>query len=159
MGTTKIKMSNPYPYGQPQQAPGAAEEGTRGFMSGKNAKIAAAVVGAAAVAGGAYYMYNKKKKKVTKREIMPDGSTRDIVVEVDCDPNDPEGYFVDENGAPCQQPMQQPRQQPMQQPAYGSNASIPAGTYPPPQGMAQAPSSPYGNLPPVGSNPAMPPTF
>eukprot|EP00121_Abeoforma_whisleri_P001564 Awhi_evm1s1395 len=54
-------------------------------------KIGAAVAGAALVAGvvgAGYVVYRKKKVK----QVMPDGSVREV--EVDCHPNDPEGYDV-----------------------------------------------------------------
>eukprot|EP00121_Abeoforma_whisleri_P014936 Awhi_evm1s13774 len=146
----------------------------------KNAQIAAGVLAAGAVAAGGYYMYNKKKKKkVAQRQVMPDGSTRDVMIEVDCDPNDPQGYFVEENGQPCQQqqqPMQQQQQQPPMQGSpygsqqqfgspYGSQAQLPVqgSPYGSPQlqhqqqpQQQQAPN-PYAGMPPVGSNPALPP--
>jgi len=80
---------------QPQQSQQSCEEGEEGSRGmGKKLLIGGAVIAAGAIA---YKMY-RKKKVCKKREIMPDGTTREILVEVDCDPNDPDGFEVDENG-------------------------------------------------------------
>eukprot|EP00122_Pirum_gemmata_P021311 Pgem_evm1s19862 len=82
----------PYQPQQYQQPCEEGEEGSRGM--GKKLLIGGAVIAAGAIA---YKMY-RKKKVCKKREIMADGTTREILVEVDCDPNDPDGFEVDENG-------------------------------------------------------------
>eukprot|EP00121_Abeoforma_whisleri_P004989 Awhi_evm3s4512 len=153
--------------------------GTAGSMNklahNKKAQIAAGVLALGAAAAGGYYIHNKrKKKKVSQRQVMPDGSTRDVMIEIDCDPNDPEGYFVEDNGQQCQQQQQQ--QQPMQQPMqgspygspygsqsqlgspYGSQSQLPMQGSPYGSPQHQAPN-PYAGLPAVGSNPALPPTM
>eukprot|EP00121_Abeoforma_whisleri_P012041 Awhi_evm1s11115 len=159
---------NPYP--PPQQYPQAPpqEEGVEGERGYKTMIAGASVVGmgagvskkkilmGAVAAGVAGYVINKKrKKKIKQRQVMPDGTTRDVLVEVDCDPNDPEGYDVDEYGKPLspapqqqyapQQQFQQPpmHQQPMHQPMYQQqqqqfgapqyySAPPTAGAFPPP---------------------------
>eukprot|EP00276_Gloeochaete_wittrockiana_P006669 CAMPEP_0184652100 /NCGR_PEP_ID=MMETSP0308-20130426/9780_1 /TAXON_ID=38269 /ORGANISM="Gloeochaete witrockiana, Strain SAG 46.84" /LENGTH=170 /DNA_ID=CAMNT_0027086769 /DNA_START=41 /DNA_END=553 /DNA_ORIENTATION=+ len=123
---------DPYnPYGQQQiQDPNAPAEGDRGI--GKALLIGAAAATTAVVGYGIYsHVSNKKKKKkVTKREIGHDGTSRDITVEVDCDPNDPEGYEVPEGyaGAPA---------------GYGAPAPG-YGAPPPGYGAYGAPAPGYG---------------
>eukprot|EP00122_Pirum_gemmata_P009188 Pgem_evm1s8494 len=37
-------------------------------------------------------------------QMQPDGTYREVEVEVDCDPNDPTGYYPQQQGGPSPQP-------------------------------------------------------
>eukprot|EP01134_Creolimax_fragrantissima_P007162 CFRG7162T1 len=80
------------PHSMPQTEGTGDDTQDRGML--KKLAVAGAVAGAGMVA----YKMLKKRKRVKQYRQMPDGSTREVVVEVDADPNDPEAYDVDERG-------------------------------------------------------------
>ncbi|KNC86278.1 hypothetical protein SARC_01600 [Sphaeroforma arctica JP610] len=86
-----------YGYSAPISAPSEGQhEDThdRGML--KKLAVAGAVAGAGMIA---YKMYNKRKR-VKQYRTLPDGTTREVFVEVDADNNDPEAYDVDDRGVP-----------------------------------------------------------